>query len=135
MPAVLINRDALGQRLVRAATRLSSASTSSGSCRQDPEPASRRTAGLQCRSELGTQKCGYGVQRRRALVEGHGEATENVGNTRGDLKRDRRVGFGSARGYPQSIVEEDLVRSSLHEQRRQAGEGLITGFEASCPAT
>src|SRR6185312_6942139 len=74
-------------------------------------------AGQMCRQELSGP-----VQRRRRLVEDRIEALEDVRHPGGDVEGDLDVGGGGLPREADGVVEENLVRSRLNDQGRQAGQ-------------
>jgi hypothetical protein len=81
---------------------------------------------------LGGDPFGAGQMRRQELsrsVQGGGrfvedrvEGLEDVRHPGGDVEGDRDVGGGGLPGQADGVVEEDLVRSGLDDQGRQAGQ-------------
>lgn len=87
---------------------------------------------------MGAEETAGPVQRLASLGQHSGEALEHVRNTRSDLQRDRDVGGRGSPGKPHGVVEQDLVRAGLDEQRREpvrsAGSGLIAASAMSALA-
>ena len=72
--------------------------------------------------EMRRQELSGSVQRRGPFVEDRVIGLEDVGHSRGDVERDLDVGGGGPLREADGVVEEDLVRSGLDDQRRQAGQ-------------
>jgi hypothetical protein len=72
--------------------------------------------------ETGRQELSGPVQCGRRLVEQPVKGLEDVRNPRGDVKGDLDVGGGSLPREPDGVIEENLVRSGLDDQRRQPGQ-------------
>ena len=87
------------------------------------------------------QELSGSVQRRRCFVEDRVIGLEDVGHPGRDVEGDLDVGDGSYNGEADGIVEENLVRSSLDNQGRQAGQvgedrtDLGSAVTASAPHT
>src|SRR6266508_1569638 len=73
-----------------------------------------------CAGEMRRQELSGSVQRRGRFVEDRVIGLEDVGHPRGDVEGDLDVGGGSLPGEADGVVEEDLVRSGLDDQGRQA---------------
>ena len=75
-----------------------------------------------CSGEMRRQELSGSVQRRGRFVEDRVIGLEDVGHSRGDVKRDFDVGGGGLLREAEGVVEENLVRSGLDDQGRQAGQ-------------
>ena len=75
-----------------------------------------------CAGETYRQELSGPVQRRRRLVEDRIEALEDVRHPGGDVEGDLDVGGGGLPREADGVVEENLVRSRLNDQGRQAGQ-------------
>jgi hypothetical protein len=62
------------------------------------------------------------VERGGCFVQDRVIGLEDVGHAGGDVEGDLDVGAGGSFGEAESVVEQDLVRSGLDDQRRQAGQ-------------
>ena len=62
------------------------------------------------------------VQRGGPFVEDRVIGLEDVGHPRSDVERELDVGGGGSLREADGVVEEDLVRSGLDDQGRQAGQ-------------
>src|SRR6266571_6470581 len=74
-----------------------------------------------CAEEMRRQELSGSVQRRGRFVEDRVIGLEHVGHPGGDVEGDLDVGGGSHMGEADGVVEENLVRSGLDDQGRQAG--------------
>ena len=75
-----------------------------------------------CAGETRRQELAGSVQRRGRFVEDRVIGLEDVGHPGGDVEGDLDVGGGSLPGEADGVVEENLVRSGLDDQGRQAGQ-------------
>src|SRR3981081_245216 len=75
-----------------------------------------------CAGEMRRQELSGSVQRRGRFVEDRVIGLEDVGHTGGDLEGALDVRGGSLPGEADGVVEENLVRSGLDDQGRQAGQ-------------
>ena len=71
-------------------------------------------------SEMRRQELSGSVQRRDRFVEDRVIGLEDVGDAGGDVEGDFDVGGGSLPGEADGVIEENLVRSDLDDQGRQA---------------
>jgi mannitol-1-/sugar-/sorbitol-6-phosphatase len=96
-------------------------------------PSSRLRSGEMRRQELSGS-----VQRRAGFVEDRIKGLEDVRHPGGDVEGDLHVGGGGLAGEADGVVEENLVRSGLDDQGRQAGQvgedGADEAESGSCPA-
>src|SRR5258708_7083280 len=74
-----------------------------------------------CAGEMRRQELSGSVQRSGRFVKDRVIGLEDVGHTGGDVEGHLDVGGGSLPGEADGVVEENLVRSGLDDQRRQAG--------------
>src|SRR6266566_1437717 len=75
-----------------------------------------------CAGEMRRQELSGSVQCSGRLVEDRVIGLEDVRHPGGDVKGDLDVGGGGLPGEADGVVEEDLVRSGLDDQGRQAGQ-------------
>ena len=75
-----------------------------------------------CTGEMRRQELSGSVQRRGRFVEDRVIGLKDVGHPGGDVEGDLDVGGGGLPGEADGVVEENLVRSGLDDQRRQAGQ-------------
>src|SRR5579871_2673700 len=75
-----------------------------------------------CAGEMRRQELPGPVQRRGRFVEDRVVGLEDVGHLGGDVEGDLHVGGGGLPGEADGVVEENLVRSGLDHQGRQAGQ-------------
>ena len=68
------------------------------------------------------QELSGSVQRRGRFVKDRVIGLEDVGHPRGDVERDLDVGGDGLLREADGVVEENLVRSGLDDQGRQAGQ-------------
>ena len=68
------------------------------------------------------QELSGSVQRSGPFVEDRREGLEDVRHPRGDVEHDLDVGGGGLVREADCVVEENLVRSDLDDQGRQAGQ-------------
>src|SRR3954470_13340435 len=68
------------------------------------------------------QELSGSVQGRGRFVEDRVIGLEDVGHPGGDVESDLDIGGGSLPGEADGVVEENLVRSGLDNQGRQAGQ-------------
>src|ERR1700719_661812 len=68
------------------------------------------------------QELSGSVQRCGRFVEDRVVGLEYVGHPGGDVEGDLDVGGGGLAGEADGVVEENLVRSGLDDQGRQAGQ-------------
>ena len=62
------------------------------------------------------------VQRRGRLIEDRVSGLEHVRNPGGDVQGDVDVGDRRLPGQADGVIEQNLVRPGLDDQRRQAGQ-------------
>jgi hypothetical protein len=79
------------------------------------------------------------VQCLYSLVERFGEDLEHVRRPGGDVEDDVDVRLAGALGEPHRVVQEQLVRAGLEQNRREAGQvrvdrGASIGWLGSWPA-
>ncbi len=87
-----------------------------------PRPSSRLHNGVGVFTwEMHGEELSSSVQRRGRFVEDLVIGLEDVGNSRGDVEHHFDVGVGSLLCEAESVVEENLMRSGLDDQGRQAG--------------
>src|SRR6266508_522033 len=75
-----------------------------------------------CAGEMRRQELSGSVQRRGRFVEDPVIGLEDVGHPGGDVEGDLDVGGGGLPGEADGVVKENLVRSGLDDQGRQAGQ-------------
>ena len=88
--------------------------------------------GRDCADVLAEEGAGPG-QRGLALVQQRGERLEHVGHAGHHVQGDRDVVAGGPGREPDRVIEEDLVRSGLDQQRRQAGQATLTSLAPPIP--
>ena len=77
--------------------------------------------GDRCRiGEMRRQKLSGPIQSSDRFVKDRIKGLEDVRHPRSDVKRDVDIGNGSLSGEADGVIEENLVGSSLDDQRRQA---------------
>src|ERR1700722_17344690 len=90
---------------------------------QKSEPPCRRVAsgcvdGAWRVLKLRLQEVRCPVERRSGFIEKAGKALKHMRDAGGDLEGHLDVGERCACGKPESVAQEDLVRTHLNEQRR-----------------
>src|SRR5580658_3534029 len=75
-----------------------------------------------CVGELRRQELSGSVQRRDRFVEDGMKGLEDVRHAGGEVEGDLDVGGGGLPRQADGVVEENLVRSTLDDQGRQAGQ-------------
>src|SRR5205807_4749887 len=74
-----------------------------------------------CAGEMRRQELSGSVERSGPFVEDRREGLKDVRHPRGDVEDDLDIGGSGLSREADSVVEENLVRSDLDDQGRQAG--------------